>query len=175
MKRKQRIDLYIAISLIVLGIIILIMPLLNILNMKYMLIIIFAIYSVVNLVQYLLTKDSNDYEGVQTFFASIIGIIACTLIDIEESPKNLAMVLMLWIIIMSLSKLKKIDYYHDRKDQMWIIHLITLIIFIIAGLLTSFNLAYTKETQTLIIGYFLFTHGVLEIFDPVVKTLIDKK
>lgn len=175
MKRKQRIDLYVALILIAIGVIILILPLFNLTDIKYMLIIIFALYAIINLIQYVSTKESNDYEGLQTFLASIVGVIACTLIDVASSPANLAYVLMLWIIIMSLSKLKKIDYYHDRKDKMWMIHLVTLILFIISGLLTSFNLAYTKETQTLIIGYFLFTHGILELFDPVVKTIIDKK
>jgi len=175
MKRKQKIDLYVALSLVVLGTIILIMPLLNITNIKYMLIIIFALYSIINIIQFILTKESNDYEGMQTFLASIISLVACTLIDVAKSPKNLAMVLMLWIIIMSLCKLKKIDYYHDRKDNMWQIHLVTLLLFIVSGLLTCFNLAYSKEVQTLVIGFFMFIHGTLELFDPVVKTLLDKK
>ncbi len=175
MKYKQKVDLITAIILILIGLVILILPIINILNIKYMLIVILALYAALNLAQYLLTKDSKDYEGVQTFLASALGVVACTIIDIAESPGNLAMVLMLWIIIMSLCKLKKVDYYHDRKDRMWIIHLVTLILFIIAGLLTSFNLAYTKETQTLIIGYFMLTNGILEIFDPIVKTLLDKK
>ena len=175
MKYKQKIDLIISIILIVLGISILVLPIINILNIRNMLMIVFALYAILNITQYLLTRDSHDYEGVQTFLASIIGIIACTIIDVTSSAKNLAMVLMLWIIIMSLCKLKKIDYYHDKKDKMWIVHLTTLILFIIAGLLTSFNLAYTKETQTLIIGYFMFTHGILELMDPLTKILIDKK
>ena len=175
MKHKQKIDFIIAIILILIGVIILILPIINILNIKYMLIVILALYAVLNLIQYLLTKESNDYEGIQTFIASIVGVIACTIIDISSSPGNLAMVLMLWIIIMSLCKLKKIDYYHDRKDKMWIIHLTTLVLFMLAGILTSFNLAYTKETQTLIIGFFMLTHGILELFDPLVKYLLEKK
>ena len=73
---------------------------------------------------------------------------------------------------MSLAKLKKMDYYHDKKDRMWKIRFINLGLFIITGILTSINLAYPNSVQVLIIGYFLLTHGILELFDPIVKTLI---
>jgi uncharacterized membrane protein HdeD (DUF308 family) len=73
---------------------------------------------------------------------------------------------------MSLAKLKKMDYYHDKNDRMWKIRFINLGLFIIAGILTSINLAYVSTVQVLVIGFFMLIHGILELFDPIVKTLI---
>lgn len=73
---------------------------------------------------------------------------------------------------MALVKLKKVDYYHDRKDRMWKLKLLTLILFILTGIATSISLAYTSNVQTLIIGFFMVTHAILEMFEPIVKTLI---
>jgi len=45
-------------------------------------------------------------------------------------------------------------------------------LFIITGILTCINLAHPNAVQVLIIGYFMLTHGILELLDPIVKTLI---
>jgi uncharacterized membrane protein HdeD (DUF308 family) len=87
-------------------------------------------------------------------------------------PKNLAMCLMGWITLMSLIKLKKSDYYHDRNDRMWKLNIIMLGIFILSGILTSINLLHESEVQVIIIGFFLFINGILDLMDPYVKSLI---
>ena len=73
---------------------------------------------------------------------------------------------------MSLIKLKKADYYHDRRDRMWKLNILMLGIFILCGLLTSINLYYEADVQVIVIGFFFMINGILEMFDPIVKTLI---
>lgn len=172
MKFKQKIDTIIAIFLILIGIILLILPTFNITNIKYLSIGIFALYTFLNLIQFILTRKSKDYEGLHSAIGSLIIFIASIATSPENSPKTLAMLLMTWIIFMSLAKLKKMDYYHDKNDRMWKIRFINLGLFIIAGILTSINLAYVSTVQVLVIGFFMLIHGILELFDPIVKTLI---
>ena len=172
MKFKQKIDTIIAIFLIFIGIILLILPTFNITNIKYLSIGIFALYTILNLIQFILTRKSKDYEGLHSAIGSLIIFIASIATSPENSPKTLAMLLMTWIIFMSLAKLKKMDYYHDKNDRMWKIRFINLGLFIIAGILTSINLAYVSTVQVLVIGFFMLIHGILELFDPIVKTLI---
>ena len=74
-------------------------------------------------------------------------------------------------MLISISKLKKIDYYHDRHDRMWKIRTFILGLFILVSLLSSINLAFTNEV--VIFGYITLTHGILELFDPILKTLIN--
>lgn len=172
MKKKQKVDMGIAIFLILIGVILLILPLFNISNIKWLNTGIFSLYTILNLIQFILTKESKDYEGLHSAIGSLIVLIANLLIRPINNPKTLSMLLMTWIIFMSLAKLKKMDYYHDRRDRMWKIRAFNLSLFILAGVLACINLAYEGIVQVLVIGFFMLIHGILELFDPIVKTLI---
>ena len=172
MKFKQKVDTTIALLLILIGIVLLVLPIFNITNIKYLSIAIFTLYTILNLVQFILTKKSKDYEGLHSAIGSFIVVIASIVTSPESQPKTLAMLLMTWIIFMSLAKLKKMDYYHDKNDRMWKIRFLNLSLFIITGILTCINLAHVSTVQVLVIGFFMLVHGILELFDPIVKTLI---
>ena len=175
MKRKQIVDLSVAICLIVMGSILLIFPLLNVLYVKYIFMGVLVLCGIINLVQFILTSESKDIEGLLTMGASIITLILVGLLDIEKTPLNMAIVLFVWITLMSIIKLKKCDYYHDRHHKIWVLKMITLLIFIIVGLLSVINLYYDRSTQLLVLGYFFFTHGILELTDPITVYLLDNK
>lgn len=175
MKKKQKVDFTIAIILILIGICLLLIPLLKLTNIKITFISIMSLYSLLNLIQFVLTRKSKDYEGLYTMCASIIVLIVSIILKVGNSELSLALSLMIWVILMSITKLIKTDYYEDRNDKMWKLKVLTLILFIITGLLTSINLYYEPQVQTLIIGFFFFIHGILEIIDPMVKYLLQRK
>ena len=172
MKEKQKVDFSVAFILLFIGIALTFIPL--IVNIKISIIIrlLFASYAIINLVQYILTRKNKDYEGLFTFFISLITVVLTFFFDVNTSPNRLAMIMMFWVTLMSLIKFKKVDYYHDRRDRMWKLRVFTLFLFIIAGIAASMNLAHASSVQTIIIGFFMIIHGMLELFDPVVKTLI---
>lgn len=172
MKTKQKVDLSIALCLIFIGIILLIMPLIKITNIKWLSTIVFSLYTVLNFIQFILTRKSKDYEGLYSAVASLIVLIINIFLNPSNSPRSLAMLLMLWITLMSLAKLIKTDYYHDRRDRMWKFRIFNLILFILSGILTSINLSYSREVQIIVIGFFMLIHGILELFDPITKYLI---
>lgn len=175
MKRKQIVDLITAVLLIIIGCIILIFPLLKIINVKFIFIAVLTFYGIMNLIQFILTSKDKDYEGLFTMLASIVTLLIIALMNPELSPLNLALTLFVWIGLMSLIKLKKCDYYHDRHKKIWILKIITLILFIISGLLTVINLYYQAEVQILVLGFFYFIHGILELVDPITNYLIELK
>ena len=172
MKYKQKVDTAVALILILIGTILLILPLYKIDNIKSLSIIVFSLYSIISIIQFFLTKKSKDYEGLHTFLASLVGLVCCIIFKVQNDPSKLAMTLMVWIGLMSLTKLKKTDYYHDRKDRMWKLHAVILAIFILVGLLTCINLYFETMVQVIVFGFFMLIHGILELFEPVVKTLI---
>ena len=172
MKKKQKVDLSIALCLILIGVALLILPIFKITDIKWLSTIIFALYTILNSIQFILTKESKDYEGLHSALASLFVLAASLIWNPSESPRNLAMLLMAWIVLMSVAKLKKTDYYHDRKDKMWKLRLFNLGLFILAGILTSINLSYSSEIQVIVIGFFMLIHGILELFDPITKYLI---
>lgn len=175
MKRKTMVDFIVAAVLIILGSVILTFPLFKLLDVKYIFMGVLGFYGLMNLLQFLLTTESKDYEGLFTMIASVATIILLGFLDVDDSALNLALVLFVWISMMSLIKLKKIDYYHDRKKKIWLLRMITLILFILSGLLSVINLYYEAEVQILVLGFFYFIHGILEFVDPVTNYFLEPK
>jgi len=175
MKRKQIVDLITAVVLIVVGAAVLVFPLLKLINVKYVFISVLAFYGVMNLIQFILTSKEKDYEGLFTMLASIITLVLLGFVNIDATPVNLALTLFVWVILMSLIKLKKCDYYHDRGKKIWILRIILLVIFILTGLLTVINLYYAPEVQILVLGFFYYIHGIMELVDPIANFLMTKK
>lgn len=173
MKFKQKIDFLINSFLIIIGLIIIVLGNLKYDNVKIVFIGIMLSYAVLNLIQFLLTKKSKDYEGLYTFLASL----SIAIVDIFFAFDNvnvLAISLMSWVSIMSVIKFLKSDYYNDNKDKMWKLRIILLILFMITGILTSISFNYPENIQIIVLGYFFLIHGILELVDPITKYLIGK-
>lgn len=174
MNRKQIVELVIAAFLIICGSVILLFPLFHFVKVKWIFLGVIGVYVILNIVKFIFSYKSKDYEGLFSAIASIIVFIIAWNLDIAKVPWYLALCLLIWIILLSLIKLKKSDYYNDRKNKMWVMEVITLMLFILSGLLTTMNLYYENDIQVLILGYFFFIHGMLELFDPLVHLISGK-
>lgn len=173
MRKKTLIDFIVSAFLIICGSVILIFPLLKVINVKYIFMGVLAFYGVMHIIQFALTNKEKDFEGLFIMLASILGIVLLGFLDVDNIPLNLALVLFVWIVCMSLIKLKKTDYYHDHNKRIWLLRIVTLVLFIISGLLTVINLYYESEVQVLVLGFFYFIHGILELTDPLTNYLLD--
>ena len=173
MKVKQKVDTIINSFLVVIGLLIIILAITRYNDVKLVFVCVMFSYAILNLLQFILTRKAKDYEGLYTFLASTsIGII-----DLYFSFDNanvLAISIMAWTTIMSVIKFIKTDYYNDRKDKMWKLRVVTLVLFMIIAIVTSLSLNYSNNVQVMIMGYFFLIHGILELIDPIVKYLIGK-
>ena len=175
MEKKQKVDLSIAILLILIGIILTILPKFNLTNINIILFIIMMFYATLNMVQYVLTKKSNDMEGLFTSLLSYtVGILGLTF-NLFNNLLQMVLLLLAWIILMSLIKLKKCDYYNDRHNKMWILKITTLGLFILTVIITCINLYYSNDIQLIILGFFFYIHGILEMIDPITIYLMENK
>ncbi len=173
MKEKQKNDVITAGLLLIVGVVLLILPSIGkIPNTKLVCVVVFSAFGIINLIKYFINRQSKDTEGILMFIANLISILSLSFVKTENTPMDLSIVLMIWIILMSLIKLKKADYYHDRRDRMWKINIFMLVVFIITGLLTAINLGYENKVQVIILGYFFLVNGLLQMIDPIVKSLI---
>ena len=175
MNSKQKVELIIAAFLIVCGSLLLIFPLFHFVDVKLIFSIVLGVYAFLNLIKFILIRKTKDYEGLFTTIASIIALVLVILLDVDNVPWYLALCLFVWIALMSVIKLKKADYYNDRKDGVWILEIVCLILFILSGLLTTINLYYENDIQVLVLGYFYLIHGILELVDPLTNYLIRRK
>ena len=173
MKPKQKVDFIIDLILMIIGIINIFLGVIHFNNIKLLFVIIMFLYTILNLVQYLLTKKNKDLEGLYTFLASLTIAIVAIFINLDNT-NNLTLLLLSWVILMSVIKFIKTDYYNDRKDRMWKIRIFTLVVFMIAGVLTGISFNFTNDVKVLVLGYFFFIHGLLELIDPLTKYVITK-
>lgn len=174
MDRRTLVEFITAWILILLSCIVIVLPIFNVLNVKMVFISIIAIYGIIHLFKNFTTLASKDYSGFGTSFNSVIILILMMFLDINE-PWNLALTLFIWIILMSLTKLKESDYYHDRKNKLWKLNICNLLLFILVGILTTINLYYPSEVQIIVLGFFFLIHGILELMDPLVAYITLKK
>jgi len=175
MKTKQKVDITAAILFLLWGLVLLLCPLLKYTNLNGLFIGTMIFYTLVNLGKFFLTKEFHDYEGILSGLASFGLAITAIFCKVSVSTENLAILLFIWVILESLIKLKKADYYNDRKSKLWILEISFLVIFILMGILTSINLNYGVEIQILMLGYFFFTHGILEFIDPIIIYLTKER
>lgn len=169
--KKSQIKLLSGIIIILIGVFFLVFPELGVFNLKLIFAISMGIIALIKVIEYFLTKESKDYEGILLAGASMLASIAFIIFFKEKSPLSLSLCLMGWIIIVSVIKLIKIDYYMDRKNNMWYVRMVSFTLFILVGILTSINLYYTQMVQTLMLGYFFMVCGILEISDPAITLL----
>lgn len=173
MKIKQKVDIVIDSFLVVIGMLIIVLAKLNYNDVKLLFIGTMISYAVLNLLQFLLTRKSKDYEGLYTFIASmVVGIVGIYFSFDKENVLSVS--IMSWVTMMAVIKFIKTDYYNDRRDRMWKLRIVTLVLFMLVGILTSISLNYSTNVQVLVIGFFFLIHGILELVDPITKYLLSR-
>ena len=173
MKKKELVDLITGISLMLLAGVILLLPTFKVNDLSFILKTIFGFYALIKLTQFILILKDKDFESLFTCLISIGALMS--LFFIESTTKNMVLILMIWMGFMCLIKLKKADFYHDRHNKMWILRLFILFAFLTSGLLTGINLYYEASVQTIIVGFFFFINGILDVVDPISKYLMESK
>lgn len=175
MNRRTFVEFIIAWVIVFMGVIMICLPLLEFTNIKIIFGLFMLIYGIIHFIKSITTIVAKDYSGFEVAIACVVPLILMLFLDINDSPWNLALVLFIWVIIMSLIKLKESDYYHDRKNKLWKLNIINLILFIISGILATLNLYYTSDVQILVLGFFLLINGILELMDPLCAYLLEEK
>lgn len=168
--KNQTTPITLATLLIILGLIIISLPILDIINLKFTLYFAFGTIAIFNLISYIITHKDKDLESILTFSISVFIIILIAILGVSETV-NVAVILTIWVAVVSIIRLKKADYYDDRKNKAWIIQMVSLAIFIITGILTAINLNHSAEIKVLLFGYFFLINGILELIDPLILHL----
>ena len=171
MKNEKKYELEISAALIsvLMGAIFLFLPFLGFNKSKLVLIVSFGLMTIANFIVFIAKKRDQDNEGLYTFVGNLLLTILAFVL--KQTPLNFALMLLLYVLLLSLIRLKKADFYHDQRNKMWQINVVTLGVLILTGVLTSINLNYSGEIQILMFGYFFLINGILELIDPLVLLL----
>lgn len=170
--KKNIINLIANLALVVLTWGMLLLPIFKVNDLKMILLVVFSLYALIKFTSFILTKKDLDYENLGVSLTSILAFISLFMIDFKT--KNLLLIFLIWMGLTSFIKLKKVDYYHDNKDKMWILKLFLLFIFITSGLLTGLNLFY--ETTILVsLSYFFLINGITDVTEDIVLLIIGEE
>lgn len=165
---KIKVDLITGIILLIGSIFVLLAPIFEINNIKLVLEILTIIYVVANMGRFIVNHKSKDYEGLFTSIIGIILFVSLFFLNLNNSL-TLSLLIFAFVFAMSFIRLKKADYYHDKKNKLWVLEVTTLIIFIVSGLLTSISILLTNDGNIFMIGFLFFINGFIEIIDPIVN------
>ena len=89
----------------------LLLPTFKITDVELVLALIFGFYALIKLTNFILIIKEHDFESLFTSIVSIGCFISIFFLNL--TPKNIALILLIWLGLMSLIKLKKADFYHD--------------------------------------------------------------
>ncbi len=173
MNKKNIVDLITNIALLILSCVILLFPNLKIVNIKLVLGLLFGFSTIFKLTSFIIVFKEKDYESLFTSIISAAGLIS--IFFLELTTKNIALILLIWLALMCIIKLKKADYYHDRKNKMWIFQIFNLIAFLTINLILCLNLMYKNEIQILIISFYFIINYLLDSLAPLVSYLMESK
>ena len=172
--KKNKINLICSAILLLVGLAMFILPWIKILDPVKILYVVFSIYALVKLVEYFLTRNGSDLENLYTAIASALAAISGFRFINYEPTIVLSMTLASWVAVMSIIKLIKLDYYHDRENGMLYVNLITFS-FILLGLLTSINLYFNETVQYIMLAFFFVVNGLLMLAENEIRILVTSK
>ena len=173
--KKNKINLICSAILLLVGLAMFILPWIKILDPVKILYVVFSIYALVKLVEYFLTRNGSDLENLYTAIASALAAISGFRFINYEPTIVLSMTLASWVAVMSIIKLIKLDYYHDRENGMLYVNLITFSLFILLGLLTSINLYFNETVQYIMLAFFFVVNGLLMFAENGIRILVTSK
>ena len=173
--KKNKINLICSAILLLVGLAMFILPWIKILDPVKILYVVYSIYALVKLVEYFLTRNGSDLENLYTAIASALAAISGFIFINYEPIIVLSMTLASWVAVMSIIKLIKLDYYHDRENGMLYVNLITFSLFILLGLLTSINLYFNETVQYIMLAFFFVVNGLLMLAENGIRILVTSK
>lgn len=172
MLKKQIVDFIVSIFLIIAGSLFLIVPFFKNLDARFIFVGVISLYGLLNLISYILTIPEKQYYGISIMISSIIVLVLLGFLEKYPSHMNIPLAMFVWISIVSLIKLSKCKHFNDQNKSIWIFIVVALVLFILIGMLTIINLYLETEMQVIILGYFYFIHGILELVEPISSYLL---
>ena len=173
-KLRDKTNLIVSSVLVLLGILMLGVSFLKFLEPNSILYVTFSIYSLIKIIEVIISGKVGDNEDIYTAIACALAAISGFKFMDYDTPMVLGITLAAWVGIMSIIKLIKLDYYHDRENGMFYVNLVTFSLFILIGLLTSINLYFSETVQILMLGFFFVINGLLNLAEDAIRIFVSR-
>ena len=124
-----------------------------------------------------LSSESVHTKEYSHFLLGIMGVIAfgiSYLTPVWNTTKSFSFFLLMNALLISFIKLKKADYFHDRKNILWRVELSFLLLYLLTTILLCVNLANTNDILILLFGFYIYILGVIEFMEALIANLRGK-
>lgn len=171
MKKANNLALIIDFLFVINALLIIMCPLLEISNLKWILIATFLAYGFGSAFKFIILKNYYDFENLYIAISQLVFSIVLYGFDIVSSNKSLAFFLIIWILVLSIIKLIKSDYFHDLKNILWLAKVLSLIVFMLTGVVTCLNFRFGNQMSIVVIGYFFLINYIIELLNEIFRII----
>ena len=174
-KKRNIIEAVLYFLLIIMGIIIMSFPAFGLINPIFYLGALFYIYAFFTVIAYFTSRKEKDYE---LLFNSLINIIVASFliaVPNENVPFMLGTAMLIYTLLIIVNRGLIVYKYKTNDNYLWIIKFIITFLIAFLGILTIINLYNELSVQTLIIGYYFVTLGIMLITEPLFILFISPK
>ena len=132
----------------------------------------FYIYAFLSIIAYFIKRREGDYE---LLILSLIHVVVATILyAFKDSNMNIMLgaAILIYSILYTCNRLYKIYQLKRAESYMWVVKLMVTILVCFLGLLTSLNF-YTQITvQTMMLGYYFITLGIMITIESIIELFI---
>ncbi len=144
-------------------------------NIKVFISLFFLFYGLFHLLAYLIDTKEKEYSNLWlVFIGLVLAILSFYWIDFSIS-KSFAFLILGFSFFVSIVKLKKADYFHDRKSKFWMFVVSELLLFLLFSILTSLHFFYEESVLIIVLGFYVFGVGIFEFFESFILLLTKGK
>ncbi len=174
-KEKNVIHFIVGILLVFYGSLLMCAPMFGFENFNFFVLGFFALFGILKCISGLFMEDKKDYTSLLNGVISLIFAIVLFFFDFITNPESFAMVILFFALCTCFVKLKKADYFHDRKSKFWLIEIASLVFFLLLSILFSLNLYYSNDVLFIFFGMYVFFIGVFEFYETLFFNLTKGK
>jgi len=173
MKKNIKLETLVNIVIIIAGLVLIIFPWLGSAKPINIFYFILGMLAGLRAIEYMFQKDKSDKENINIAIVSFL-VPFLSFIKFPNPEMVMPLSLLTWIGLMSIVKLIKLDYLHDRKLPLFKVKLYGFIMFIILGVLTTYSLHFDDKVQIIILGFFVIIIGLMDLFKDHMEYFFEK-
>lgn len=180
-KNLRSIDLHLIANLIlsvivlIMGIVIMIFKAFGLTDIILYVSVLFYIYAFFSIIAYFVKRKEGDYE---LLLLSLINIIVATYMFVfqkDSLPMILGSALTVYTILVVANRGYKVLMLKNQENFTWVIKFIMTFLLAFVGILTTVNLFNETTVQTMMMGYYFITTGVLMTIESSIELFVTER
>ena len=164
--------LTLSVIVLIMGIIIMIFKAFGLTDIILYVSILFYIYAFFSIIAYFVKRKEGDYE---LLLLSLINIIVATYMFVfqkDNLPMILGSAMTVYTILMVANRGYKVLMLKGQNNFIWVVKFIMTFLLAFIGILTTINLFNETTVQTMMMGYYFITTGVLMTIESSIELFV---